>query len=192
MVVVVAETLIDAGHHRDGGVLNGSVSHHQDVNSIPTFRLAHAEVVDHQDHQAIHRREAHRRLDHRLPVDVVVLAVTLCLRIAETAGDRPGAVLLVPSAAVLHLVRPLHDETGRDAGPCRYVTHRDRLRAETVDTGETPLCLGRDREIWEGKTIDDESRHHLMIPETMEEEKRQELIAQRPATATATPAMIAV
>lgn len=47
---------------------------------------------------------------------------------------------------MLHHVRPLHDETGRDAGQFRCVAHRDRLRAETVDTGEDPLCPGRDRE----------------------------------------------
>ena len=92
---------------------------------------------------------------------------------------------------MLHHVRPLHDETGRDAGPFRYVAYHDRLRAETVDTGETPPCPGLDRQNWGGKATDDESLH-LMIPEIMDKEKIQELIVQRPTTTTATPAMIAV
>lgn len=96
VAVVVAETLTDAGHPLDDGALNGSVNHHQGVNSIPTSHLARAEVVDRQDHQAILRQEAHPRLDHHLPVDAVVLAVTLCLQNAGTAGDRPDAALLVP------------------------------------------------------------------------------------------------
>lgn len=97
--VVVAETLIDVGHHHDDGVLNGfvsPVSRHRGVNLIPTFHPARAEVVDHQGRQAVLRREARPRLDHHLPVDDVVLAATLCLRIVETAGGRPDAVLLVP------------------------------------------------------------------------------------------------
>lgn len=96
VVEVVVETLIDVGHHHDDGVLNGSVSHHRGVNSIPTFRPARAEVVDRQGHQAVLHQEAHPRLDHHCPVDDVVLAATLYLQIVETAGDRPDAVRLVP------------------------------------------------------------------------------------------------